>query len=84
MTHPPKHGKNSRAQGAEDLIVDRLRVGTRTLLAAGHAVDVEAVIVGAGLQFHPDRRRFAGVVAWMAEQMAPQFARTGRNDWKGD
>ena len=77
MTHPPKHGKNSRARGAEDLIVDRLRVGTRTLLAAGHAVDVEAVIVGAGLEFHRDRRRYAGVVAWMAEQMAGQFARTG-------
>ena len=76
MTHP-KHGKNSRARGAEDLIVDRLRVGTRTLLAAGHAVDVEAVIVGAGLEFHQDRRRFASVVAWMAEQMAPQFAREG-------
>ena len=77
MTHP-KHGKNSRARGAEDLIVDRLRVGTRTLLAAGHAVDVEAVIVGAGLEFHQDRRRFASVVAWMAEQMARSLRGRGR------
>lgn len=41
----------------------------RALLAAGVPVDVETVLIGAGLEFHNDRERLAGWIPEVARDM---------------
>ena len=78
MMPTPVHGKNSKARLAQDVVLDRLRVAVRTLVAGGHPVDPRVALIGAGLELHHDRQRFAGAVEALAEEMAAQLAREGR------